>query len=141
MKVTSRFTIGIHAMLVIASFSDKLKVTSDFIAKSTNANPVIIRRIMGQLKAANLVSIRAGVGGASITRPYDEITLLDIFNAVEAMGDDFFSFQANPNCQCPIGRNIHVVLDRHLMKVQDAMNQEMEKTTLQMLLDDTKHLL
>jgi len=141
MQITSRFTLAIHTMLCIAYFSGKQKVTSNFIAQSTNTNPVIIRRILGQLKKANLVEIKAGVGGASIPIPLENITLLDIFNAVEAMGDDFFNFHQDPNCRCPVGKNIHHLLGAHLHKIQEAMNAQMKQTTLKALLEETKHTL
>ena len=67
MQVTSRFTVAIQTMLCIACFSNNRKVTSNFIAGSTNSNPVIIRRLLGQLKQAGLVNVKPGVGGATIT--------------------------------------------------------------------------
>lgn len=50
MQISSRFTIATHIMLCIYCFSEKEKVTSEFLSKSTNINPVIIRNILGQLK-------------------------------------------------------------------------------------------
>ena len=141
MKITSRFTLAIHIMLCIASFSDTHKVTSNFIAGSTNANPVIIRRILGQLKAANLVIIKAGIGGAYIAKDLKDITLYDIFIAVDAMGDQFFSFHANPDCKCPVGKNLHTILDSHLDEIQQAMNTKMKETNLASLLEETKEFL
>ena len=138
MQITSRFTIAINTMLCIACFSDKRKVTSNFIAESTNSNPVIIRRILGQLKDADLIKIKPGVGGSTITKELDTITLLDIFNAVDAVSDDFFSFHANPNCTCPVGKNIHTILDGHLNEIQEAMNGQMQKTNLKTLLEETR---
>lgn len=138
MKITARFTLAIHIMLCIGCFYDKRKVTSEFIALSTNANPVIIRRILGQLKAAGLVEVKAGVGGASIAKPLEDITLLDIFYAVEAMTEDFFNFQENPNCKCPVGKNIHTILDGHLSEIQEAMNETMRGKNLKMLLEETE---
>ena len=44
-------------------------MTSDFLAGSTNVNPVIIRKILGQLKKAGLVEVARGTGGASISKP------------------------------------------------------------------------
>mgnify|MGYP006936157822 FL=1 len=43
-----------------------------------------------------------------IAKPMSEITLLDIFNAVEPLEDgQLFHFHENPNTECPVGRNIH----------------------------------
>ena len=52
MKITSRFTVAVHTLLVINAFQDKVKTTSEFIASSVNVNPVVIRRTMQSLKAA-----------------------------------------------------------------------------------------
>jgi len=138
MKITSRFTIAIQTMLVIACFSKDKKVTSTFLAESVNTNPVIIRKILGQLKAAKLIEIRPGVGGSTISKPLENITLLDIFKAVGAAEDHFFNFHKHPNDACPVGKNIHTVLDWHLEEIQEAMNVQMAKTTLAELLEDTK---
>ncbi len=141
MQITSRFTFAIHAVLCIAYFQEQRKVTSDFIALSTNANPVIIRRILGQLKRAGLIIVKAGIGGAFLAKNIDEITLLDIFNAVEAVDENFFNFHDNPNCECPVGKNIHTILDGHLSEIHLAMNAQMQKTTIKMLLEETKDYL
>lgn len=133
MQISSRFTVGVHTLLCIAYFKDE-KVTSNFIAASVNANPVVIRRTLGQLKAAGLVTVEAGVGGASLARAPEEITLLDVFDAVEAAPADLFSFHDDPNPACPVGRSIHAVLDGKLASAQDALRDDLRKTTLADLL-------
>jgi len=138
MKITSRFTLAIQTLLVIACFSEKTKVTSTFLSNSTNSNPVIIRRILGQLKKAGLVEIKAGVGGSYIKKPLDEITLFDVFNAVNAADYEIFSFHDNPECNCPVGKNIHTILDSHLLQIQEVMNHQMKSTSLATLLEETK---
>ena len=66
MQISSRFTLAIHIFACIYTSKDKYKVTSDFLSKSTNVNPVIIRKILGQLKNAGLVEVTRGSGGANI---------------------------------------------------------------------------
>lgn len=141
MQISSRFTIAIHTMLCIAYFSEQRKVTSEFIALSTNSNPVVIRRILGQLKRADLIEIKPGVGGALLKKEVKDISLLDIFYAVEAVQEDFFNFHANPNCQCPLGKNIHTILDSHLYAIQESMYKEMKQISLKKLLKETKQFL
>ena len=48
MQISSRFTLAVHIFACVDTFKDDYKVTSDFIAGSTNVNPVIIRKILGQ---------------------------------------------------------------------------------------------
>ena len=57
MQISSRFTIAIHMLTCMETFKDEYKVTSDFLADSINVNPVVIRRILSQLRGR-----RAGSG-------------------------------------------------------------------------------
>ena len=80
MQISSRFTIAVHVLVCIETFKDSYKVTSDFLASSVNVNPVVIRRLLQQLKKAGLINVKRGSGGADIEKPLDEITLLDLYN-------------------------------------------------------------
>ena len=131
MQISSRFTIAIHIFSCIDTFENDRKVTSDFLASSVEVNPVVIRRILLQLKGAGLVNVQRGTGGAAIAKPLDKITFLDIYKAVECVEDgELFHFHENPNVECPVGRNIHKVLDEKLERVQKAMERELEAITL-----------
>lgn len=135
MQISSRFTIAIHIFACIGVFEKEHRITSDFLASSVNANPVIIRKILGQLKKAGLVKVARGSGGASIARPMEEITLLDIYEAVDSIEEGIlFHFHENPNAKCPVGRNIHQIVEPKLEQVQSAMERELRSITL----DDIK---
>ena len=120
MQISSRFTLAIHIFACIDTFEKEYKVTSDFLAGSTNVNPVVIRKILGQLKAAGLITVARGTGGTAVAKPLDQITFLDVYRAVECVDHgDLFHFHENPNEHCPVGRNIHHILDDKLRQVQD----------------------
>ena len=93
MQISSRFTLAVHIFACIEAFGDENKVTSDFLAASANVNPVIIRKILGQLKGAGLINVARGTGGTTLAKPLGEITFLDIYRAVECVdnGDLFLS--------------------------------------------------
>ncbi|QEH70605.1 Rrf2 family transcriptional regulator [Cellulosilyticum sp. WCF-2] len=136
MQISSRFTMAIHMFACIDTFNE-MKMTSDFMAGSIGTNPVIIRKLLGQLKAAGLVEVARGTGGVTITKPLDEITFLDVYKAVECAPDEeLFHFHENPNQECPVGRNIHHVLDDKLTQVQKAMEDELSKITLEEVKND-----
>ena len=152
MQISSRFTLAVHIFACIDIFREDYKVTSDFLAASTNVNPVIVRKILGQLKAAGLVEVARGSGGASIPRPLGDISFLDIYHAVECIEHgELFHFHENPNEACPVGKNIHKVLDGRLMQVQSyqnvrlntdyTMEDELSSITLEDVMEDTKRLL
>lgn len=129
MKITSRFTVAVHTLLVIYQFRDQ-KTTSDFIAASVQVNPVIIRRTLLSLKAAGMIEVKAGSGGASIVKDLKDISLYDVYRAVDCVDGDLFHFHDSPNPACPVGKNIHAVLDQHLAAAQAAMENELKKVTL-----------
>ena len=140
MQISSRFTIATHMLVIIALEGKENKVTSDFLASSVGVNPVIIRKTLSQLKKAELISVARGTGGAEIIKNLEDISLLDIYQAVECLGKtgQLFSFHDNPNPNCPVGANIHVVLDQKLDKIQMAMEQELGQTSLAQLVADAK---
>lgn len=142
MQISSRFTLAIHIFACVDIFKNDYKVTSDFISKSTNVNPVIIRKILLQLRNAGLIEVARGTGGTTITRPLSEITFLDIYRAVQCVEDNtLFHFHENPNEKCPVGRNIHNVLDDKLQRVQTAMERELQSITLEDVKKDLEHYL
>lgn len=137
MQISSRFTIAIHVFACIDVFGKDYKITSDFLAGSINVNPVVIRRLLTQLKAAGLITVARGTGGTAMARPLDEITFYDVYLAVECVEDNkLFHFHDNPSASCPVGRNIHKGLDDKLERVQAAMEREMKSITIKDAKDD-----
>ena len=140
MQISSRFTIATHMLIIIALRGKESKVTSDFLAASVGVNPVIIRKTLSQLKKAELISVARGTGGAEIIKDLEDISLLDVYQAVEFLGKkgQLFSFHDNPNPDCPVGANIHGVLDEKLLKIQQAMEKELSLTSLAQLVTDAE---
>lgn len=137
MQISSRFTMAIHMFVCIDTFGKEHKVTSDFMAGSIGTNPVIIRKLLGQLKAAGLIEVQRGTGGITLLKPFEEISFLDIYKAVECTpGNELFHFHDNPNQNCPVGANIHKVLDDKLLRVQKAMEKELASITLDAIKED-----
>ncbi|MDU3112433.1 MAG: Rrf2 family transcriptional regulator, partial [Megasphaera sp.] len=62
MQISSRLTMAVHTLLCIAYLKKKKKVTSSFIASSVGTNPVIIRNLLTQLKAADFIDVKRGTG-------------------------------------------------------------------------------
>ena len=120
MQISSRFTVALHIFTCVEMFKDDHKVTSDFLAGSINTNPVIIRKILTQLKNADLITIARGTGGITVNRPLSEITFYDVYQAIEPVENgSLFHFHDSPNPECPVGRNIHALLDDKLKAIQD----------------------
>jgi len=137
MQFSSRFTIAVHILLAVNEFDGQFKTTSFFLGNSVNVNPVIIRKTLGQLKDAGLVTVEAGVGGASLAKEPKKITLWDIFCAVEDKKEELFHFH-DPNMDCPVGANIHAVMDGRLRKFKRNLQRDLDDVTLQDLVKDLR---
>ena len=139
MQISSRFTMAIHMVACIDTISNQKK-TRDFMAESIGTNPVIVRKILQQLKAAGLVEVARGTGGVKVTKPLDQITFLDVYRAVECTPEEeLFHFHENPNPKCPVGKNIHGILDKRLLEVQSAMEEKLSKMALEDVKKDMAH--
>ena len=139
MQITSRFTIAVHIITAIDYFRDEMKVTSNFLAGSVGANPVIVRTVMGNLKDAGIISISQGKSGIGLAKGLGEITFYDIYKAIDPVGEEgLFHFHENPNIKCPVGRNIHAAMDARLIQVQDTMEKEMKSITVADVAADVK---
>lgn len=135
MRASSRFAVGVHTLLCIAQFGGAGKVTSQLVSQSTGQNPVVIRRAFVQLKQGGLVNVERGAGGATFAKNPADITLLDVFHATEGEDGEFFGFHENPNPECPVGRNIHAVLDPEINAAMRAFERRLEAVTVQDLID------
>ena len=62
--------------------------------------------------------------------------------AIEPLeNNELFNFHKNPNKECPVGKNIHKLLDRKLETIQKVMEDEMKKYTLEGLKDEMQEIL
>lgn len=120
-----------HMVCAIDYFGDTKPVTSTFLAGSIGTSPVMVRTIMGMLKQAGIIESSKGKTGITLAKPLDEITLLDLWRAVDQSdADSLFHFHENPCPQCPVGGNIHAALDGRLTAAQRALEDQLKRTTL-----------
>ena len=140
MQIGSKFTIGVHIITAIYYFKDVDRVNSEFLAGSIGVNPVIVRTVISQLREAGIVQTKRGSSGAELAKRLDEITLYDIYEAVGSVDPEegLFHFHEQPNPECPVGKNIHRVLDQRLMDAQRAMEEKLKSVTLADIAEDTK---
>jgi Rrf2 family protein len=128
----SRLTVAVHALawLALAQRQGHEVLTSDQVAASVNTNPVIIRRSLGDLRRAGLVEVRHGAGaGWSLARVPEEITLLDVYEAV-GQEQPFGLHHTEPNLECPVGRGIRPALDQIYGEAEQAMRCELARVSV-----------
>lgn len=128
--LSSKLSVGIHIMTIFALKPGE-PLTSEFIADSVNTNPVVIRRLLGSLRAAGIVESKTGVGGGwSLLVDPEKISLLDILRAVEPQDEFFALHRSEPNPECPCGLHIQGVLTEVYQKVQEGMARQLAEITI-----------
>jgi Rrf2 family protein len=130
MASNSRLAIAIHTAGMLA-FGEQLPITSKMIAGSVDTNPVVIRRIIGNLAKHGLVEVKMGTGGGSrLTRPPDEITLAEIYLALEE-GEIFNVPKLADSHDCPIGKLVRPVLKKIFGEAENSLIEKLQNKTLQ----------
>lgn len=130
MNTNTRFSVAVQ-MLTLIAFKRDGYVNSDLLALSVNTNPVVVRRLVGQLKKAGLVTVRAGVGGTGLSRPAGEISLRDVYLAVKQESKSkLVNLHPNPNAKCFVGRSIHAALAEPLSRAEQEFQDSLAKTSI-----------
>lgn len=137
MQISMKCSVAVHCLIFIHEAKGVARVTSTLLAESTGCNPVVIRNILSALKKAGLITVHRGTGGAELCADPAQITLYQIYTALEPEG--VTSLIGIHPCQghpCPVAQNIRQVLQNPYHKIEDAVRAAMESITLQSMLDD-----
>lgn len=133
---STKLSVSIHILSVIALMGEK-PVTSEYIASSINTNPALVRRLMSRLKRAKFIETSTKLGVMGLAKEAKDITLLDIFFAVEDQ-TDLFSIHGNTNQNCPIGAKIENTLKDVYDDIQNATKQKLAAVTLADIIKEFK---
>ena len=128
MRIANRFSIGVHILSLLSALRDE-EHTSEWMAGSIGVHPVVVRNVTGMLRRAGLVRTQQGVAGTWLARPLSEVTLLDVYRAVEDEGS-LFSVHPRPNPQCPVGARIEETLGGIFAEAESAMHTKLAGITL-----------
>ena len=129
MTGNSRFAASVHVLSYLA-YKAGAPITSAEIASSVDTNPVVIRRLLAALVKARLVTAQKGAtGGFSLASAPDNISLLDIYRAVEPLTDHGVSRLA-PNHKCFVGARIETILKTTFAKAQASFERELADVSI-----------
>ena len=113
MQLSMKCSVAVHCLLFIWEARGKARVTSTLLAQSTGCNPVVIRNILSALKKAGLITVPRGQGGAELCRDPEQITLYQIYAALEPQGlTSLIGIHPCDGRACPVAQNIRRVLRR-----------------------------
>jgi Rrf2 family protein len=128
MAANSQFSMAVHVLTLLAR-ADGANLKSDAIARSVNTNPVVIRRLIGQLGHSGLVVSQSGsTGGTRLAIPPDKVKLSDIYRSVCC--GDVFALHDSPSPDCPVGRGIESVLCNIQKRIDRSIGDTLATLTL-----------
>lgn len=137
MQISMKCSVAVHCLIFIHEAKGIAKVTSNLLAESTGSNPVVIRNILSALKKAGLITVPRGTGGAELCADPSQITLYQIYSALEPEGvTSIIGIHPCDTRPCPVAQNIRKVLEKPYHKIEDAVKRAMEEITLQSMIDD-----
>ena len=141
MRINIKCSSAVHILLMIALLPETCKVTSELLASSVGNNPVEIRKLLSDLKRAGIIHVARGPGGAVLAREPRDITLLDIYNAVDPKSlDELIGVHSHPTPQCLFGKNISRLLAEPYAEISEAVRREMSSITLEQLCNRLKEM-
>ena len=125
--MNSEYSIAVHVLSLLNQ--QGTPKSSEHLAGSVGVNPVVIRNVTGLLRRGGLLETRRGVTGARLTRPAEQISLLEVYRAVQAP-ESVLKVHQKPNPNCPVGARIQCVLDDVFGQAQAAMEAELARVKL-----------
>ena len=127
--INSQFAISVHILVFLASMPDE-PVTSDRIAASVKTHPAFIRRILGKLRRAGLVSAQPGTdGGWRLLRDAAGITLCDVYEGIEKEAL-FALHRRSPQASGPVGQAIHPILEEITQEAERTLKHHLAQTSI-----------
>lgn len=128
MRPDSRLSRMLHALVHMDRLAGA--ATSEMLAQMLNTNPVVVRRTMGSLRRHGLVRSEKGHGGGwALARPLDQISLLDIYRAL----DEPQLFAIGPsidNAECLVEQAVNAALGTALDAARQVLLSRLEQVTL-----------
>jgi Rrf2 family protein len=134
MKRSSRLSLALHALVHLHKQPD-VAMTSTTLAQCLMTNPVVVRRVLGELREAGLVgSTKGHDGGWRLLRPAAEISLYAVY---AAMGESLLiRTESDPgDVQCPIVRSVNAVMGDFIADAEALLAARLQRVSLDDIAD------
>ena len=133
----TKFSVAVHILILISE--SPLPINSDQMAESVGTNASYIRKILALLRKADIVEGHIGVSGYGMNVSPEQLTLLQIYQAVtEETKVHILDIHRNPNDKCIVGHHIQPVLSGIFADLEDTFAKSLAGKTLADCIDDIK---
>lgn len=129
--ISSQLSDALHVLLHLAQ--SETAITSDALAAGLATNPVVVRRLMGGLRDAGLVSSGKGHGGGwRMDASLDQVTLRDVYLALGAPPLVSLGFRED-RPECLVAQVVNESLLTSMQQAEAALLEQFGRITLEAL--------
>lgn len=128
MKKNSRASVALHALAHLVK--RQAPVTSEELGKCLQTNPVVIRRVLGELKKKGIVDSEKGHGGGwIITKHPKQISFSEVF---DALGEKLVpeAPKLDEDEQCLIMRTLALIMSDFLSDAEMLLDKRLKQISL-----------
>lgn len=133
----TKFSVAVHVLILISE--SPTPINSEQMAGSVGTNASYIRKILALLKKGEIVESHRGISGYSLTVTPEQLTLLQIYQAVmEEPKIHLLDIHQNPCDQCIVGRHIKPVLNGMFAGIEEVFARSLADKTLADCISDIR---
>ena len=128
MKPNSRLSLALHSLGHMAGDPARRRTSAE-IAEHAGTNPVVVRRVLGSLRKAGLLVSEGGhAGGWRLARAPEEITLADVYLAL----DERLAAPAGEaeGHACSVAHAVHHRVAQVMQEVERDLVAKLARTTI-----------
>jgi len=128
MKRNSRLSLALHALSHMVYDTEEAQTSAD-IADHAGTNPVVVRRVLGKLRAAGLLTSERGhSGGWRLARETMHITLADVY---AALGESLIASETQPETNtCAVERTLDARVQQIMQEIEESLVARLGQTTI-----------
>ncbi|MEL7005510.1 MAG: Rrf2 family transcriptional regulator [Bacteroidota bacterium] len=128
MQASSKYTKAIQICMYMNFHKDEL-ISSARLAESLSTNPVVVRRLMKELRDAEVVKSIAGTqGGFQLNKDAKDISLWDIYLLMRE--EDFFQ-RPKVNPDCIISSNLKALVHDTFTEAELSMKSSLSSKNIE----------
>ena len=128
MKRNSRLLLALHSLSHMAESPERVRTSAE-IADHAGTNPVVVRRVLGELRKSGLLKSEKGhAGGWSLGRDPETITLADVYLALDEKL--IFRGEKKINSSCPLENSLYEKISNILEKVEGILIEELRNRSI-----------
>lgn len=133
----TKFSVALHVLILISESQNP--INSDQMAESVGTNSSYIRKILSLLKKSEIVEGHKGISGYSLIVPSEQLTLLQVYQAVsDEPKIHLLDIHQNPNDRCIVGHHIKPVLTLMFADTEEVFARSLASKTLADCISDIR---